>query len=465
MMQNKNLIILCCLVLGTILVSSAFDFHRPQAGIILFNDDFQGILSDEWDVTAAWYVKKVGDVHTFNALGAGGAWVPTGVSWGNKVYQAKARLDAGSLLFGFNLTKQGRYFVRLDEFGLYLIKEAPAKNYTALVQTGPVSIGEWHELDMRIHDGHIQVYVDQALWIDYHDASPLISGTISVTSQDGSQVAIDDVLVATTGPLPEGVVQAPPPLDVAPEMEVTADHENVSAADQSGGQPQEGSGLPDLVVLEATFDPDPIISGQIFTASFTIRNQGDAASGAFTLLWKFHAATGAGVCSWDYDSLAPGETVWGGCQKLTNAQPGQSPTTLTIDFENEIAESNENNNALTPTLYVVTTTQESPAEAEPSLLPDLTVDDIDTFGGTVNCSISNQGRGGAPAGVRVALFIDGVRFEWKEFENPIGAGESAYMRFDKFINADVEARCLVDGPERIPEMNEDNNELTKMVAP
>ncbi len=345
-----------------------------QEGDILFQDDFQDGQSDGWDITAAWDVQQAGDTYTFEAGGEGGAWVPEGNTWSNYAYQASARLDAGSLLFGFNLNQDGRYFVRLDENGVYLIKESPAKNYTPVVQTGPVSLGEWHQLDMRAYDGHIQVYVDEQLWVDYSDNVPLSHGTISLTALDGSQVAVDDVLVTKTGPLPAGVVQAPPPLegqadldmaevDDGIELEEVAEEDGEEVEQQEGEQGEEqqqegdqeelpSSGEPDLVVIEATFDPDPVIQGQPFTANYMIENQGDVPTGAFTLLWKFHDATGVGVCSWDYDSLDAGQTAWGACTKTTNAQAGQSPTTLTVDFEDEVAESNENNNQLSPTLVV-----------------------------------------------------------------------------------------------------------------
>lgn len=347
-----------------------------QEGDILFQDDFQDGQSDGWNIAAAWDVQQLGDVYTFESSSSGGAWVPQGNTWSNYAFETAARLDAGSLLLSFHLSPSGRYMVRLDDAGLYLIKEYPAKDYNAVAQTGPVTLGEWHQIDMRAYNGHIQVYIDEALWVDYTDNSPLSSGTIAVTTQEGSRAAIDDVLVTKTGPLPSGVVQAPPPpegqadLDMAEiddgmELEDASDDEGgeeVAQEEEDQGEEQQQDdeqeqeqpppGEPDLVVIEATFDPDPVIQGQPFTANYMIENQGDVATGAFTLLWKFHEATGVGVCSWDYDSLDVGGTALGTCTKTTNAQAGQSPTTLTVDFEDEVVESNENNNQLSTTLVV-----------------------------------------------------------------------------------------------------------------
>ncbi|MBL6982068.1 MAG: hypothetical protein ISR58_12850 [Anaerolineales bacterium] len=456
---------------------------QAQEGDILFQDDFQDGQSDGWDVTAAWFVQQSGDIYTFDASGSGGAWVPTGSNWSNYAYQSSIRLDAGSLLLGFNLSQSGRYYVRLDGSGLFLLKEYPAKNYTVLIQTGPVTLGEWHLLDLRSYNGHIQVYVDEALWVDYTDTSPLSKGSITVTSQEGSQVSVEDVLVTTTGPLTKGVVQAPQPQKGQPELDVESAVEDDGLTQQQivlddqqevGDQVQEEqqdesqeelqdqvpSGQPDLVVLEATFDPDPVVSGQPFTSSFVIQNQGDAPAGAFTLLWKFHAATGIGVCSWDYDSLAAGESVWGGCSKTTNAQPGQSPTVLTIDFENEIEESDDNNNVLTPALYVITTAQDSPGEAD-AALPDLMVGAMAFTDRNFRCDLVNYGQGTAPAGVRVTLYANGNRIGWQETSGPLPSGASVTFNIpvDLTLEEINKARCIADRGNSFEEENEDNNEF------
>lgn len=457
-------------------------------GALFFEEDFQDGKPDRWEITSAWDVQQLGDAYTFESQGAGGAWVPEGSAWSNYSCQVMVRIDAGSLLLGINVSQSGRYLVRLDGNGLYLIKESPLKNYTVVSRTGPVSLGDWHQLELASFNGRVQVYVDQALWVDYQDSTPLSKGTITVTSQDGSQVAIDDVLVMKTGPLPDGVVQAPPPPDtnveldmgdggqvvVEPDAGIQANDQpgddqqqdqNQAQADeleeQQGDQQPQAGGLPDLVIVEATFDPNPAVSGQQFLANYVISNQGDAPSGAFTLLWKFHAATGMGVCSWDYDTLAPGETVWGGCPRMTNAEPGQSPTTLTVDFEGEIVESNEDNNVLTPTLSLITTAQDEPGEAEPNVLPDLVVGAMAYTDRNFRCELVNYGQGTAPAGARVTLFVNGNKIDWQETATPLPSGGSITFNIpvDLAIEEINKARCIADRGNSIEEENEDNNEF------
>ena len=439
-----------------------------QEGDILFQDNFQDGQPDGWNITSAWYVQQSGDAYAFESSGSGGAWVPTGGNWSNYAYQSSIRLDAGSLLLGFNLTQSSRYILRLDEAGLYLIKESPAKNYTVLAQTGPVSPGEWHQLEIRTYQGHIQVYVEQSLWVDYTDTAPLPNGTIAVTAQEGSQVAVDNVLITKIGPLSTDIVQAPPPMEGQPDLDMNSENNGGLTLDEIDIVDEPGTGQPDLVVLEATFDPAHVISGQPFTANYVIQNQGDAAAGVFTLLWKFHEATGIGVCSWDYDSLGAGETVWGGCTKTTNAQPGESPTTLTVDFEGEVPESNESNNILSPTLYV---TQDGGDEAETGQ-PDLVVleatfDPDPIISGqpfAANYVIRNQGDAAAGAFTLLWKFHEGTGIGVCSWDyDSLGAGQSVWGSCTKTTNAQPgqsPTNLTVDFEGEVTESNENNNILS-----
>lgn len=479
-------------ILLMILLFTSLAFYSPQEQgvIILFEDDFQDGQPDDWEITAAWYVQQAGDLYTFEASGAGGAWVPDGGGWSNYAFRSFVQVDAGALLLSFNLTEQGRYMVRIDEYGLYLVKEYPADEFNVISQTGPLPDTSWHYLALGSYDNQVQVYVDQELWIDYQDAEPLAGGTIAVASLDGSQVAVDNVLVTQlTKPLPAGEIKAPPALQ-APLPDVQAEAESGLSLDQVDeiveGQdqaPEVQSGTPDLVITNASFDPDPVVSGQLFTANYAIENVGDAPAGAFTLLWEFHAATGIGVCSWDYFGLAPGEAVWGGCQRVTNAQPGESPTVLTVDFEGEIAESNEGNNQMTPTLRVGTVAQDSGGEAEPSGeaeqsagQPDLVIleayfDPDPVIQGqqfVANYAIANHGD--APSGAFTLL--------WKFHENTgvgvcswdyagLAPGEAVWGGCVKTTNAPAKgyrSTLTVDFENEIQESDENNQRVVTLTV-
>ena len=119
-----------------------------------------------------------------------------------------------------------------------------------------------------------------------------------------------------------------------------------------GGDGSQGGGQADLVVTSVTFDPAQPVKGNQFTASFGIKNQGDAASGPFTFRLKFHDAAGVADCNWD-GQLGAGEIAWGGCVRQIDGNVGNYPVKATIDVESEIAESNEGNNITETTLTLI----------------------------------------------------------------------------------------------------------------
>jgi hypothetical protein len=148
-----------------------------------------------------------------------------------------------------------------------------------------------------------------------------------------------------------------PGADTTYDLEVvaydgTSRRYTVSVSVSAPAGPPPPSGKPDLIVTGAYFEPDPVISGERFSAHYTIQNQGDAPSGAFTLRWNFSPGVGVADCNWDYDNLDPGQAAWGACTLTTNAPAGWATTTLTVDVEGEINESDETNNVATPILTI-----------------------------------------------------------------------------------------------------------------
>ena len=50
--------------------------------------------------------------------------------------------------------------------------------------------------------------------------------------------------------------------------------------------------------------------------------------------------------------LAAGEEATGGCTRTTNSDPGQAPTTLTVDAYEEVDETDDEDNVLSVTIYI-----------------------------------------------------------------------------------------------------------------
>lgn len=103
--------------------------------------------------------------------------------------------------------------------------------------------------------------------------------------------------------------------------------------------------LPNLVIVDAHFDPAEPKQGEEFTARFTIRNDGSVPTGPFDVVWNFHANLGMPDCEWRNDGLNPGQSATGKCTRHTMADPKGYRTTLTLDAGGEVNESEEGDNS------------------------------------------------------------------------------------------------------------------------
>jgi hypothetical protein len=260
-------------------------------GAVLFRDDFQDGQPDGWQTTGAWYVNQQGDVYTFGATGQGAAWVPEGNTWQDYILRTVVRVNSGTIALNFRLTRNGRYLLTIREDGVYLSKELPGADATTLGRAAAPSLGDSHWVVIGGERGHIQVYIDRGLVLDYTDPAPLLQGTIGFGTIDSSQAAVDDVLVTRlAGSLPIASVappvlsggQAPqpvgPPLvNLPPVVELPPQEEERGEEEGEQEQPPEeevGPQVSDLVVTNVTVSNMTPNVNEWVTVSATILNQG-----------------------------------------------------------------------------------------------------------------------------------------------------------------------------------------------
>jgi hypothetical protein len=257
-------------------------------GVILFQDDFQDGQPDDWQITTGWNVQQEGDAYYFGSSVEGGAWVSGGGSWGDYEFQSTVRVTAGGVALSYRLTQEGQYLLHLREDGLYLTKEYPKGNYTALTQTAAPSLNTWHQMSVAGYGGHLQVYVDRALQLDYTDPSPLLQGTIAVATLEGYQAAVDNVLVTRlTAALPTAMPMALPPT-VAPQVAPLPEEAGLSLEEVP--PPEEGA------------PPPPPVAGLPVIDYFYSEPSGR--EGCYYLHWELHQASVAYLN--DVGVVAPG---------------------------------------------------------------------------------------------------------------------------------------------------------------
>jgi hypothetical protein len=470
---------------------------QAQSGSILFRDDFQDGQPQDWSIKSAWNVEQFNDVYLFGTSGLGTANVTRGGSWTDYTLQTSARVNKGNLLLSINLSKQGRYSLRLGTDGVFLLKESPAGKYNVLSEAGPITAKTWHQVSFASQSGHLQVSIDKVLWFDYNDTAPITQGTIGVSALDGARVFVDNVLVTKNqGALPSGVAQAPPPVNNAPSesqvIEEQADIQPPGDIQSVGEEPvsiEVSGNQPDLVVSEVTFTPSPVIQGQPFTANYIIENRGGGDAGAFTFSLHFHANAGIADCNMDVASLASGEAAWGDCSRQINGNTGNYPVEATADIEGEINESDENNNTSSLGLLVAITDsggevesednpEDNPADNSEGGQPDLVVTNVEFSPNpaiqgqpfTANFSIRNQGTGtSAPFTFRLHFHASAGLADCNFDVNSFGPGESVSSDCTRQINGNTgnyPVKATVDVEGEIAESDEGNNvlDLTLPVA-
>jgi hypothetical protein len=233
--------------------------NQAATDSILFRDDFQDGDTEGWQISAGWTVQQQGDIYTFATTGTGSAFVPKGVSWdGDYAFKTSYVLEAGLLAFSFDATRNGRYYVAVDQDAISLVKEDAAGDKTVLTQAEAPEPAMQHYLTVAKKDGFIQVYVDKTLWLAYQDAAPLEAGTIIVGSTGGTNAWVDDVLVNTIG---KALTQKAPAVAAVDPSQVVAPPDD----DTNLTQIEEGDGDDEL---DDNNHPDDILQPVV---SFTVR--------------------------------------------------------------------------------------------------------------------------------------------------------------------------------------------------
>ncbi len=265
-------------------------------GVILFQDDFQDGQPDGWQTTTGWYVQQEENVYYFNSSTPGGAWVSGGANWTDYEFQTAVRVTAGGVILSYRMTGEGRYMLHFREDGLYLTKEYPKDNYTTLTQTAAPNLNAWHQITVAGYGGHLQVYVDRVLQLDYTDPSPLLQGTIAVATLEGYQTAVDDVLVTRLmTALPTAAPMALPPTVPPPAAPLP---------EEAGLPLEQGPSVEEVT-------PPPLAAGLPVIDYFY--SEPSERAGCYYLHWELHDASVAylndvGVVGSDSEEVCPEET-------------------------------------------------------------------------------------------------------------------------------------------------------------
>jgi hypothetical protein len=219
--------------------------------------------------------------------------------------------------------------------------------------------------------------------------------------------------------------------------------------------------LPDLAVVQFSVTPPNPAWGAAVHATVGIENLGNAPSGAYKILWRW----GSGdfdVCEWEKGPLPPhsGGTVQ--CD-VPNIYASYN-TVATVDWRNEVVESNEGNNSQQIAVTV------GPAPSGPDLyISEIRLEPPSPQQGSpamVGLHIHNGGTAAVPAGYRVIWNCAGPTLGCQWTGPALAPGEARWLQCEFTYsgwNPNYTTTGIVDVDNDVAESNETNNQLVLMV--
>ncbi len=198
---------------------------------VLYCEDFEDGQASGWRVSnwrgepsSGWKVSRDNTNYVFT--GEGHQWATLdNRSWDDYRFSFRLKLIRGTIHLIYRLA-DGRYYVGFNEDGLYLNKSLDnGPGFIVYSAANTHTLETWHQVELVGWGGHLQVYVDGRLELDYVDSNPLLKGMIAFETLDGSAAQIDDIEVAASGPEQVSSQTSTPGLH--PELVIDAANLNV----------------------------------------------------------------------------------------------------------------------------------------------------------------------------------------------------------------------------------------------
>jgi hypothetical protein len=166
-----------------------------------FRDNFQDGDTDGWDLKSGWKIKKQGGNYFIEGKSSSNE---THLAYTNIVYRKdfilKFRLKLVSLTGGyvgasFRDVEDNLYLIFFSRYKTYCYKW---REWRQLGQAGGISIGNWHNIELRVSGDNFQLFVDDLLRlnVNHHDER-LMRGSINFLVWNGSHAQVDDIVITS----------------------------------------------------------------------------------------------------------------------------------------------------------------------------------------------------------------------------------------------------------------------------
>jgi hypothetical protein len=174
---------------------------HPCAPGVFYCEDFEDGQADGWELGSGWRVEREDSNYVLS--GRGHNWSTlAGYEWDDYRVRFRLKLLQGSIHLNYRLTEASRYFIGFHQGGLYLSRQMRDTFTDLATIEASHQLNRWYEVEIVGWGGHLHVYVDGKLEMDYTDKDPLRRGGIAFETLDDSYAQVDDIEVMGAGPEP-----------------------------------------------------------------------------------------------------------------------------------------------------------------------------------------------------------------------------------------------------------------------
>lgn len=190
----------------------------PCRAGIWYCEDFDDGKAQFWELESGWSIQNYvlnGKGHRFAIL--------TDHEWSDYRVNYHLNIISGTIHLNYRLSSGNngfyRYFIGVDENGVSLSRQNNDRFTPLTYQSFYIQRGSWHAVEIYGWGGHIQIYLDDELVIEYVDENYISSGTIAFETLDNSSAQIDNIEVTGAGDEPPVYVQPVAPPEYVPPAE------------------------------------------------------------------------------------------------------------------------------------------------------------------------------------------------------------------------------------------------------
>lgn len=174
---------------------------QPADWKTLYHEEFENGAPGDWNLDAAqgpgtgWTLKTEGGNTYLSAIGHVTAPLRLG-PWDDFRFRVRVRMIDDGVHLNFRTGGSSRYLIALHTWGLQIAPVRPDGSGSGIVQVvnESIQLNRWYTVEIVGVGATIRVYIDGLLKMEYVDATPLLSG--SVTLECLSHTHFDDVEIS-----------------------------------------------------------------------------------------------------------------------------------------------------------------------------------------------------------------------------------------------------------------------------